>query len=104
MKALLAAGELHEAQVLEHRQRRHEAEVLVHEGHAEPAVVAGLERQGDGFAVEAHLATLVGRVEAGEDLDERRLAGAVLAEKPVNLSRHHVEAHVAQRAGAAEGL
>ena len=46
----------------------------------------------------------VRRVGAGDDLDQRRLAGAVLAEQRVHLAGLHVEVDVLQHADAAEGL
>ena len=41
---------------------------------------------------------------AGHDLDQRRLAGAVLAEQRVDFAGAHVERHVAQHRDADEGL
>ena len=55
----LRRGELHQPEVLEDRQRRHQPEILMHEGHAEAAIVAGLQRQGDGFAVERQAAARI---------------------------------------------
>jgi len=46
----------------------------------------------------------VGRVDAGDDLDQRRLAGAVLAEQRMHLAGVHVEVDVAQHPDAGEGL
>ena len=46
----------------------------------------------------------VGLVRAGEDLDERRLAGAVLAEHAVHLARDDVEVDAAKRLHAGERL
>ena len=48
--------------------------------------------------------TSVEAVDAAEDLDERRLAGAVLPKQRMNLARPHLEADAAQRPNAAEGL
>ena len=53
-------------------------------GDGEPAVIRGLR--------------------PGDDLDEGRLAGAVLADERVNLSGAQVEGYAAQRAHAREGL
>ena len=94
---------LADAQVLEHAQGRHEAEILVHEAHAELAELPGRERQPDGRAVDEQLAG-VGLVEAGQDLDQRRLARAVLPEEAMDLPGEHVEVDVAQRLGPAEAL
>ena len=46
----------------------------------------------------------VGAVGAGDDLDQRALARAVLADERVDLARHELERHAAQRADAAEGF
>ena len=73
-----------DAQVLEHAQRLDEPEVLVDEAEAELAELPGRERQPHLLAVDPELAG-VGRVEAGEDLDQRRLARAVLPEEAVDL-------------------
>ncbi len=75
--------------VLQHREVRHQHEVLVH--HAD-AVPDGVGRAGDGHrpAVDLDLA-LVGRVEAVEDRDQRRLAGAVLADDAVDRARHDLD-------------
>ena len=75
----------------------------MHEAHAELAELPGRERQPDGLAVDEQLAG-VGLVEAGEDLDQRRLAGAVLPEEAVDLPGEHVEVDTAQRARPAEAL
>ncbi len=56
-----------------------------------------------GHAVDADLAR-IGLVKAGEDLDQRRLAGAVLAHQPVHLARAQRQRHAVQRAHDAERL
>ena len=43
-------------------------------------------------------------MEARENLDERRFARAVLAEKPVDFARQDVERRAVQRPGAAKSL
>jgi len=43
-------------------------------------------------------------VDAGEDLDERRLAGAVVADERDDLARVHVEVDVGERGDRAEML
>ena len=63
---------------------------------------AGL-REDHRLAAKAHLAP-VGREDAGEDLDQRRLAGAVVAEKRQDAARIGLQRHVDQRGGGAEGL
>src|SRR3954451_17746765 len=78
----------------------HEAEVLVDEAQAVGDGVTERERH----AVELGAAARVGRVVADEGLDQRRLAGAVLADQRVNLARPDVERRVDQRARGAERL
>ena len=46
----------------------------------------------------------VGAVVAGEDLEQRRLAGAVLAEQPVDRARLELEVDAVERDGAREPL
>ena len=46
----------------------------------------------------------VGRVDAAEDLDERRLAGAVLADERVGLAGVEIDRDVVERVDRAEGL
>ena len=46
----------------------------------------------------------VGPLGAGDDLDERRLAGAVLADERVDFAGAEVERHAFERAHAREGL
>ncbi len=96
-------GLLHaEQHVLGHGLRGHEREVLV--DHADPAgdgVARRAERHG--LPVEAQL-SLVGLVEPGQDVHERGLAGAVLAEQRVDLARADVEIDVVVGEDAREGL
>src|SRR5581483_2951478 len=60
--------------------------------------------------VDVHLAAFeedlpaVGRVRAGDALDERRLAGAVVADERHHLPRVHLEVDVGQRLDRAERL
>ena len=60
-------------------------------------------RIGDRLAGEEDLAA-VGLVDAGHDLDQRRFAGAVLAEQRVDLARIERERHVLERLGRVEAL
>src|SRR5690606_34511599 len=46
----------------------------------------------------------VGRVGAGEHLDQRALAGAVLAQQHVHLATAQIEVHAVERDHAGEGL
>ena len=91
-----------EHDVLGDRHHRDQHEVLVH--HAD----AGFDRvlrgaEDDGLALQQDL-PLVGLVEAVEDVHERRLAGAVLAEEGVHLALAHVEADVVVGDDAREPL
>ena len=91
-----------ERDVLEHGQRLEQREVL--EDHADPDGARGLgARDVDGEAVEADLAR-VRLLDAVDHLDQRRLAGAVLAEKRVDLARANREAHPVVGEDAREGL
>ena len=56
-----------------------------------------------GSPVDEDLA-LVGLVRAGEDLDQRGLAGAVLAEQAVHLAGADLEVDAVERSGAGELL
>ena len=103
-EAALRSRQMGEAEIFEHGQRRHETEILVHEAHAETAEVAGLQRQIDRLAVEVEPPAGIGRMEAGQNLDERRLAGAVLAEQAMHLAGRDAERDPRQRTRAAEGL
>jgi hypothetical protein len=47
---------------------------------------------------------LVGGVGTGDDLDQGRLAGAVLAEQAMNLSRPHFQVDAAKRAHAGKAF
>ncbi len=98
-----AHGFLAEQDVVRDGQDRHQHEVLV--DHAD-AAVDGIGRvfDVDDLAIEQDL-TLVRFGQAVEDVHERRLAGAVLAQQGVDLARLHVEvdAVVGDHAGIALG-
>ena len=81
---------------------RHDRQFLMH--HADPAG-ARITRRGetDRSPVKSHLALVVG-VHAGDDLHQRGLARAVLADQAVDLARLKREIHRPQRRHAAEGL
>jgi hypothetical protein len=89
--------------VLQHRHRLEQREVLEH--HADAERTRRL-RVGDpdGAAVPQDLA-LVGVEHAVDDLDQRALAGAVLAQQRVDLAGAHLQAHavVGEHAGEALG-
>ncbi len=96
------AAVIAEDHVLGDRERRHEPEVLMH--HAD-ARVERLARRGerDGSTAQRDLA-FVGPVEAGQDVRERRLAGAVLAEQRVHLALGCLEVDGVVRDDAREPL
>src|SRR5262249_5604202 len=91
-----------EDDVLPDGEARHEHEVLVH--HAEPVLdrVLGPRERG-APAIDQDLA-LVRPVEAVEDLHERRLAGAVLADEGVDLALADGEVDAVVREDAREAL
>src|SRR5262249_47911094 len=91
-----------EDDVLRDGERRDEPEVLV--DHADPGIegLAGSVEL-DGLAVQQDLA-LVGPVEAREDVRERALAGAVLAEQRVHLTLGRLEVDAVVRDDGREPL
>ena len=97
-RARLAADE----HVLGDRHVGGEGEFLVDGDDAGALGVVG-RREGDRLAEELDLAR-VGAVRAGQDLEQRRLAGAVLAEQGVDLGRPDFEMDVLERLHAGEAL
>ncbi len=87
---------------LAHREGRHQQAVLVDEADAELGRALRAHRR-DGFAVDRDGA-FVGHMEAGEDLDEGRLAGTVLADEAVDLAAADLERGTVEGADAPEGL
>src|SRR5581483_4172708 len=101
-KALPLTAVVAEDDVLGDRERRDEAEVLVH--HPDPRVEGVPGRpEVDRPAAEQDLA-LVRLVETREDVRERRLAGAVLTEQRVHLSLGRLEPNAVVRDDAGEPL
>ena len=93
---------MREGEVVRDRQRLDEAKVLVH--HPDPGVDRVARRMElDEAAGDLDLA-FVRPVEAGEDVHQRRLPGAVLPEERVDLSRRDVERHVVVREDPREPL
>ena len=91
---------LAEDDVLGDRERRHEPEVLVH--HPDPGLDRVARRvEVHRLAVEPDLA-LVRPVQADEDVRERALAGAVLAEERVHLAGRGLEVDAVVREDAGE--
>jgi hypothetical protein len=93
-----------DAEVLEHRHLRDEPEVLVDEGETQQVRLAGVERERDGLVRDLERSAVVGRVIAGQDLDEGRLARAVLAEEAVHLAGPNVQIEIAQDGLPGKGL
>ena len=93
--------EAHE-DVLGHVEVREQLRVLVDRDHA---ARPGRHRRGEAhrLAVEPDLAR-IGLLDAGDDADQRALAGAVLAQDGVDRARGDGEAHALERADAAEAL
>src|SRR6478752_4473583 len=97
------AGQLGaEEEVAPHLHERDDGEVLVDR---RDAVVEGLarRREADLLAVDLHRALVV-RVEAGHDLDQGRLAGAVVAEDAGHLAGAHREVDALEGADGAVRL
>ena len=81
-----------ERDVLGDRQRGHQPQVLEHHADAEGPRVRRAARR-DGCAVDEH-AALVGRVDAVDHLEQRALAGPVLADQAVHGAGQDGEVHV----------
>ena len=91
-----------EGQVFRHRHRRYEIDFLIDRSDAERTRLprsADLDR----VAVEANLAPVPAQG-AGHDLDQRRLAGAVLAHQRVDLAGIDPEIDALERPNARKGL
>ena len=97
-----SAAEVFEHDVLAHREARNEVALLMDDADAGRDRIART-LEADGRAVEPQLA-LVGAIDAGDDLDQRRFAGAVLAEQRVDRAAAHRQRYVLQRLHAGEGL
>ena len=89
--------------VLQNRHAGNEGEFLVDEAHAE----FGRPRAATRWQPARRRSRSTPRIavdQAGEDLDQRRLAGAIGADQPVHFAGHDIERHALQRLRAAEGL
>ena len=64
----------------------------------------GRDRHRRRLAVHDELGARFWRVKSRQDLDQRRLTRAVLAQKPVHFARHDVESDVIERESAPEAL
>ena len=62
-----------------------------------------VDRISTGFPAK-RISPLSAREDAGQDLDQRRFAGAVVAEQPQHFAFAEIEAHVLDGVHAAEGL
>ena len=88
--------------VVEDRQRQRQARAL--EGARDAGMVDGLRRgMGDVATAESDAAG-IGRVDAGHDVEEGGLAGAVGTDQAENLALAHVEVEPVERHHAAEPL
>ena len=97
-----AVGDAAQRDVLRDGQRGGVLELLEDDGHAKVARLARREH-GVADAVDDHRPG-VGLVVAGDDLDERGLAGAVLAQQGEHGATGGVEVHAMEDLDAAEGL
>ncbi len=88
--------------VLGHAAFGDQVDFLVDRAHA-PALRVARRGEGDRLAVEVDRA-LVERMKAGQHLDQRRFAGAVLADQAMYLAGAQRQRDVAQRTHHAEGL
>ncbi len=93
---------LREADILGDRHPLDQTEILMDEGDA--LLLVGSRRAMQvGLALEQD-APFVGCMNAGEALDQRRLAGAVFTKQRQHFAGVEMKAHVTQRRGAAEAL
>ena len=79
-----------------------EVELLVDDGDARRLGIAHAG-EADVFAVDADRSLIVG-IDAGQDLHQRRFAGAVFAHQRMDFAGPELEADVAKRCDAAETL
>ena len=91
-----------ERDVLGNRQRRHQAQLL-RDGHDAGGDRVVRAREMAGLAVDEDVAA-VGTMDAAEDADQRRFAGAVLADDGVDLAEADVEIDAVERDRGAEML
>ena len=97
-----AAANSPEQDVLQHRQRRNKAELLFDYRDAGCLRLSGAQQR-DRRSFDQDLA-LIGGDDAGERLDERALAGAVMSDQGVNLASPQRERHVVERDDGPERL
>ena len=92
-----------EHQVLDRAQGPDQAEILMDEAEAGVPRVRG-RGQVDVVAAEPDLGAGVGLVVSGKDLDQRRLAAAVLTDQSVDLPAAQIEVDLSQGPGGRKGL
>ena len=96
-------GERLDRDVLQHRHRLRQREVLMQDAEGVPARVVVADRQSEVHPVQGDPAAVRPMV-AGQDLDQRGLARAVVAKQRPHLACLHLEPHAAQRLRRAEAL
>ena len=101
-RALRADAVAPQPDVVEHGAGLGDEHLLEHGDDA--ALLRGARRRGARPARREARSAASGRVHAAEDLDERALAGAVLADERVHLAGAQLERRSAQSLGGAEGL
>jgi len=98
----LRSGQVAREEVLQAAQTREQADVLMNHRDSQTSGGVGIEVR-DRAARQADLA-FIRCIQPRQDLDQRGLARPVLADQRVNLPGAHVQAHVAERLDAGEGL
>ena len=86
----------------QHRQVREQPDVL--EGAGDPLQRAARRARVVHRLAFEHDRALVGRQHAGQEIEERGLAGAVRPDQRVDVAAPHIHAQVVQRVEAAEAL
>jgi hypothetical protein len=88
--------------VLDHREGGHQTQVLVDEAHTERVEFAGTLSTVQDTPIDLEFPSRLWQMEAGQTLDQRRLARSVLPEQSVNLTRSDAQADVIERTSAPE--
>ena len=88
--------------VFGHRERRDQASFLVDDGNA--AVESLVGRAHRNRLARQSVAALIGLVDAGDNLDERRFPGTVLPDQCVHFSRPQGQAHIVECLHAGKSL
>ena len=90
-------------EIARHAHQRHQRQILVDRGDAACRACPAASRSAIGLAVDQNFA-LVGHVHAGQNLDQRRFAGAIVAKQAMDFAGPDVEGHVLERDDRAEIL